>query len=112
MVRLFVVVLVLFLSSCVYTLDVQQGNIVNQKDVDKLRPGLTKNQVVFVLGNPVVNDSFSDDKWIYLYTYSNKNKDNGNTKKLTVIFEGDNLASVEGDFTTPEAFVDSEEKPL
>ncbi len=112
MVRLFVVVLSLFLSSCVYTLDIQQGNIINQKDIDKLRPGLTKQQVVFVLGNPVVNDSFSDDKWVYLYTYSNKNTDVGNTKRLVVFFDGDLLVNMEGDYETPEAFTEtSDTKP-
>jgi len=98
MVRLFLVVLVLFLSSCVYTLGIQQGNILDQKDIDRLRPDLTKNQVVFVLGNPVVDDSFSDDKWIYLYRYKNLNKDENTSKKLTLYFENDKLVAAEGDF--------------
>ena len=102
MVRRFAAILVLLLSSCVYTLDIQQGNILDQKDIDKLRPELTKNQVVFVLGNPVVDDSFSDDTWIYLYTYESRNDKQDRTKKLTLIFKEDKLQSAEGDYEIPE----------
>ncbi len=103
MVRQLLIILVLFLSSCVYTLDIQQGNIIDQKDVDKLRPELTKNQVIFVLGNPVVDDSFSDDKWIYLYSYQSRNDLLDRTQKLTLYFENEMLVSAEGDFDVPEA---------
>lgn len=97
-----VIFAILILSSCVYTLNIQQGNILDQKDVDKLRAGLTKNQVVFVLGNPVVNDSFSDDRWIYLYTFSSKMSESERTKRLELVFEEDKLISAEGDFDIPD----------
>ena len=102
MVRQFLICLVVFLSSCVYILDIQQGNILDQKDIDKLRLDLTKNQVVFVLGNPVVDDSFSDDKWIYLYSYQSRNDSQTRTKKLTLYFVDEKLVSAEGDFEIPE----------
>jgi len=102
MVKQFFFVSVLFLTSCVYTLDIQQGNIIDQEDVDKLRPDLTKNQVVFVLGNPVVNDSFSDDKWVYLYRYQNRNNETNKNTSLTLYFKDEKLVSAEGDFTIPE----------
>ena len=102
MVKQFFLIVVFFLTSCVYTLDIQQGNIIDQKDVDKLRPDLTKNQVVFVLGNPVVNDSFSDDKWVYLYRYQNRNKNTNKSTSLTLYFKDEKLVSAEGDFEIPE----------
>jgi len=108
MIRSLFLVSVLFLSSCVYTLDIQQGNILGQKDIDKLRPELTKNQVVFVLGNPVVDDSFSDDKWVYLYTYKSRNIEQNKTKKLTLYFDKEILVSAEGDFDIPEALKKTE----
>jgi len=108
MIRQLLLVSVLFLSSCVYTLDIQQGNILGQKDIDKLRPELTKNQVVFVLGNPVVDDSFADDKWVYLYTYKSRNDLQNKTKKLTLYFTDEKLASVEGDFDIPEGLKKAE----
>ena len=102
MVRQIIIILSLLLSSCVYTLGIQQGNILDQKDINKLRAGLTKNQVVFVLGNPVVNDSFSDDHWTYLYTFSNRMNDTKTTKRLELNFSEDKLVSASGDFEIPE----------
>jgi len=103
MIRQIIVILTLLLTSCVYTLNIQQGNILDQKDINKLRAGLTKNQVVFVLGNPVVNDSFSDDHWIYLYTFSNRMTEIETTKRLELSFSGDELVSAKGDFEIPES---------
>jgi len=102
MVKQFSLVLVFFLTSCVYTLDIQQGNILDQKDIDKLRPDLTKNQVVFVLGNPVVNDSFSDDKWVYVYRYQNRNSKTNKSTMLTLYFKDEKLVGAEGDYEIPE----------
>ncbi len=93
---------ILLLSSCVYTIDIQQGNILEQKDIDKLRPELTKNQVAFVLGNSVISDSFSDDKWIYLFTYKSEVKSKNKVQKLILYFEKDKLISAEGDFNIPK----------
>jgi len=53
----------------VYKINVQQGNIVTQDMLAKLRPGMTKRQVHFVLGTPIVNNVFSDDYESYIYTY-------------------------------------------
>ncbi len=100
--KLLSVVFVLLLSSCVYTLGIQQGNVLDQKDVDKLRVGLTKNQVVFVLGNPVADDSFSDNEWIYLYTFSNKSSAEDTAKRLTLVFNEDKLMTANGDYEIPD----------
>ncbi len=102
MLRHTLIILTLLLSSCVYTLNIQQGNILDQKDIDKLRAGLTKNQVIFVLGNPVVDDSFSDQRWIYLYTYSDRRNDTETTKRLELNFVEDKLVKATGDFEMPE----------
>ncbi len=102
MVRLFCLVIVLFTTSCVYTLDIQQGNILDQKEVDRLRVGLSKNQVIFVLGSPVADDSFSDDQWVYLYTFTNENRAVNRTKKLELFFEEEKLVKARGDYTIPE----------
>jgi outer membrane protein assembly factor BamE len=103
MIKKLSILLVLLLSACVYRLDIQQGNILAQKDIDKLRAGLTKNQVVFVLGSPVVDDSFSDDKWIYLYNYKKGKENTTSSKKLTLIFSDDKLISAKGDYEIPES---------
>jgi outer membrane protein assembly factor BamE len=69
----------IFLSACsfpgVYKINVQQGNIVTQEMLDKLKPGMTKRQVHFVLGNPVVTNVFNKDQDTYLYTYQKAGKE-------------------------------------
>jgi len=101
MIKKLSLILVLVLSACVYRLDIQQGNILAQKDIDKLRPELTKNQVLFVLGSPVIDDGFSDDTWIYLYSYRNSKKNETTRKKLQLKFVEDKLVSASGDYEIP-----------
>jgi len=47
---------------------VQQGNVISQSMIDRLKPGMTKSQVRFVLGNPVIDDSLDENRWDYVYT--------------------------------------------
>lgn len=104
MIKQFLLVLaILFMTtSCVYNLAIQQGNLIEQKDVDRLRFELSKKQVVFVMGNPVVDDSFSDDKWVYINTFVDRNKGIDSSKRLELFFEDDKLVSAQGDFEIPD----------
>ncbi len=52
----------------VHRITIQQGNVITQAMVDKLKPGMTKNQVRFVLGNAVISDSLNRNRWDYVYT--------------------------------------------
>jgi len=52
----------------VHKLTVQQGNVITQPMIDKLKPGMTRSQVAFIMGEPVVRNSFNDDRWDYVYT--------------------------------------------
>src|SRR3990170_4201353 len=58
------------LAGCVspYKIDVQQGNVVSQEMLEKLKPGMTKSQVRFALGTPLIADSFHPDRWDYFYS--------------------------------------------
>lgn len=81
----------------VYTIDVQQGNIIEQSMIDQLRPGMTKRQVLYIMGSPMLKDPFREDRWDYLYS----NQPGGEPrqqKKTTLIFDGDNIIGVQGDF--------------
>jgi len=104
---LFVAALLLLLSGCsavdwmTYKLPVNQGNIVDQKDVDKLKPGMSRDQVVFVLGEPLARSSFVADRWEYVYT-TRSGRNDSTAKRLTITFAGDVLAEVTGDFVAPE----------
>ena len=84
----------------VYRIDVEQGNIVTQDMVEQLQPGMSKRQVRFILGTPLIEDTFNRDRWDYVY-----NNRNGlevlSESTLTVVFECDTLVDVQGDFPTP-----------
>jgi len=82
----------------VYRINVEQGNIIDQEKVDKLKIGMSRRQVRFILGTPLVEDSFNPDRWDYTHTIRN-GKNSILDQRLTVFFEGDKLARIEGDFT-------------
>lgn len=87
------------LSGClsVYKAEIQQGNVVTQEMIDKLKPGMTRSQVRFVLGTPLVSDPFHQDRWDYYYYLRRANEDIGEAQRLTVIFNNDVLQKVQGD---------------
>lgn len=86
----------------VYRLNIPQGNIITQEMVDQLRPGLSKRQVNFILGTPLVKDTFDQDRWDYLYSFQPGGGERVQ-ERLTVFFENDQLTHFVGDFEqTPE----------
>ena len=93
----------------VYKLSVQQGNVITQEMVDRLEPGMTRNQVEYVMGRPVLKDPFDDDQWVYLYTLEVPDVFI-QAFKMVLIFEEDTLVSITGDYvpTTAEEKAQSE----
>lgn len=79
-----------------YRIDVRQGNYVDQDMVAQLRKGMTRDQVRFVLGTPLVVDAFRDNRWDYVYLYV-PGEGESQSRKLSVFFEDDRLMRVEGD---------------
>ena len=55
----------------VYRINVEQGNVVTEEMVDQLRPGLNRRQVRYIMGTPLIEDSFHEDRWDYRYTLRN-----------------------------------------
>jgi len=80
----------------VYKMTIQQGNIVTDEMVDRLEPGMSKSQVRFLLGTPMLTDLFHADRWDYTYTIRRGHEDM-RTTRLTLFFEEDALVRVEGD---------------
>ena len=87
----------------VYKLSVQQGNVITQEMIDRLKPGMTRNQVEYVMGRPVLQDPFDDDQWVYLYTMEVPDIFM-QAFKMVLVFEDDTLVTITGDFipTTAE----------
>lgn len=91
------------LNEMVYRIDLPQGNFLEQRDVDKLRLGMTQEQVIYVLGRPVADNAFNESRWVYLYEM-NPNRGDVFRKELVLDFENGKLASMSGDFDKPEDF--------
>lgn len=81
----------------VYRLNVDQGNIIAQEKVNQLKPGMSREQVRFVMGTPLLTDTFHDDRWDYIYSL--RDRDGKTTEqRMTVIFADEKLARLSGTF--------------
>ena len=86
----------------VYKIGIPQGNIITQDMVDQLRPGMTKRQVIFVMGTPLIRDPFHQDRWDYVYNYQPGGGQRGQ-ERVSVFFEDDELVRFTGDFVPTAA---------
>ncbi len=81
----------------VHRITIQQGNVISQAMVDKLKPGMTQSQVRFVLGNAVIDDPLDQETWEYIYTIQIAGGDV--IKRILVLhFKENRLSYFEGDF--------------
>ena len=103
-----VVAMILLIMGCstfrfpgVHRITVQQGNVISQTMIDKLRPGMTKSQIRVILGNAVVDDSLDRDQWDYVYTIQVAG---GEVLRRILIlhFREERLSYFEGDFLPSE----------
>jgi outer membrane protein assembly factor BamE len=81
----------------VYKIDVEQGNLVDQEMADQLQRGMSRRQVRFILGTPLVEDTFNTERWDYPYVIRN-GEHVIRQAQLTVHFDGDTLVDVSGDY--------------
>lgn len=105
-----IILLVLLMAGCKgvpllptvtpYKMDIQQGNVVTQDMVQKLQPGMSRSQVRFLLGTPLIVDPFRVDRWDYVYLYK-KGGGVAEQRRLVVYFKNDRLSRVEGDQMPP-----------
>jgi outer membrane protein assembly factor BamE len=89
--------------SLLYKIEIQQGNVITQEMVNKLKPGMTRSQVRFALGSPLISDAFHDNRWDYVYRLEQKGR-LVEQRKLTVFFEDDKLVRTDGSFSPSVAF--------
>ncbi len=81
----------------VYRIDIQQGNIFDQNMIDQLRPNMTKRQVLYVMGSPMLIDIFHKNRWDYIYLEQLGGKPH-KQQKLSLLFDKDLLVGVQGDY--------------
>ena len=85
-----------------YRIDVRQGNYVDQEMLSQLRRGMSRDQVRYVLGSPLVVDMFRTDRWDYVYSLRSGRKE-AEQRVISVYFEGDVLDRVEGDVESAQS---------
>lgn len=81
----------------IHRIDVQQGNVITQEQIDQLKPGMSKRQVRFTLGTPMIADVFHQERWDYVYRME-PGKGEIEQHRVTLYFADDALARIEGDF--------------
>jgi outer membrane protein assembly factor BamE len=84
-------------SGCVYRMAIQQGNYLVTESVSQLKEGMTRSQVRFLLGTPMVPVAFNDDRWDYYYFYKSRHYKQPLKRRLTVFFTDDKVQRYEND---------------
>jgi outer membrane protein assembly factor BamE len=82
-------------TGCVYRINIQQGNFLNQGQVNTVKEGMTRSQVRYLLGTPMVADSFDKERWDYIYYLKHGRSRKVDSRRVTVYFEGDKVARLE-----------------
>jgi outer membrane protein assembly factor BamE len=85
-----------------YKPEIQQGNYLSQEIIAQVKPGMTREQVRFLLGTPLLTDIFHADRWDYVYW---REAENGKreTRKMALFFNDGKVARIEGDVASPAA---------
>lgn len=92
--KLLILSLVFSLSACVYKMDIYQGNVVDEDRVEQLELGMSRRQVIDLLGSPQVLDPFHTQRWDYFSMAKVNNQRNTRRSVLTLVFEGDSLSEI------------------
>jgi outer membrane protein assembly factor BamE len=82
-----------------HRMEIQQGNYVTQEMIAKLQPGMTRDQVRFVLGTPLVADAFHADRWDYMFRRQRANSKEIEQRRIVIFFDDGRLSRIEGDVT-------------
>ncbi len=103
---LFAIPLSTMVGGCVYRMNIQQGNYLEGKTVDQLQLGMTRNQVRYLLGTPMVPAVFDKDRWDYVYYFKRGRLRKAEERHLVVFFKEDKVTRFERDNvpnTAPQA---------
>jgi outer membrane protein assembly factor BamE len=90
-----VLAVVFALGGCVYRINIQQGNFLKPEDIDRVQTGMTRSQVRFLLGTPMVSDTFDTDRWDYYYYLVKGHSRKKETRHVVVQFDSDKVVRIE-----------------
>ncbi len=96
-----------FTTPLLYKIDIQQGNVIEQDMLDKLKPGMDKEQVRFIMGTPVIIDPFHSERWEYIYSYQ-KGGGVREQRYITLHFVDEKLSYITGDIEAGSPVTDDD----
>ena len=82
-------------GACVYRINIQQGNYLDYAAVEQVKAGMTRSQVRYLLGTPMVADSFDKGRWDYIYYLKKGRTRHIDERRVTVYFEGEKVAKLD-----------------
>jgi outer membrane protein assembly factor BamE len=85
----------LLCSGCIYHINIQQGNYLDQAAVNQVQAGMTRSQVHYLLGTPLVADPFTKDRWDYIYYLKKGRSGHVDSRRVTVYFDGEKVARLD-----------------
>jgi outer membrane protein assembly factor BamE len=85
----------LLASGCVYRINIQQGNFLDQAAVDQVKAGMTRSQVRYLLGTPLTADVFNKERWDYIYYLKKGRTRHVDSRRVTVYFDGEKVARLD-----------------
>ena len=92
----------LLLGGCVFQIDIQQGNLLDDELVDQVEVGMSRSAVEFLLGTPMVDDPFHRDRWDYPYYFKPGRSNDIQQSWIIVWFDGDAVSRVDRDVSLDE----------
>src|SRR5436190_8796793 len=100
----------LLASGCVYKMNIQQGNYLVRDSVSQLKEGMTRSQVRFLLGTPMVPDAFDNDRWDYYYFFNSRHIKQPLKRRLTVFFQDEKVQRFENQGVPTQADLEQIER--
>jgi outer membrane protein assembly factor BamE len=92
-------------GGCVYRVNIPQGNYLEAKSIEQLQVGMTRSQVRYVLGTPMISDPFHPDQWDYLYYFKDGKTRKVDRRLIIVYFSDEKVSKIErpqGEFKNPK----------
>lgn len=99
-----------FKAPRVHKISVQQGNVITQEMVDQLKPGMTRSQVAYIMGEPIFRNTFNDARWDYIYTIAIPGYFEQDMR-MSLFFEDNALAYFTGDLAPSDSSSDEDATP-
>lgn len=99
-------------SACVYRINIQQGNFLDQAAVNQVKAGMTRSQVRYLLGTPLAADIFNKERWDYVYYLKKGRSRHVDSRRVTVYFEGEKVAKLDKPTDAAAAAQDASAKQI